>query len=377
MAEQLYFSRDTKVYLEQGSNVWELLVLDGFSFSQATNTSEVTPQEMTDASGNSRRGRKVFTDSYAPAEWSFSTYIRPFLASAAAAEWEDTAANVNHCVEEMLWANFVAANAWTPPSGGASAWSAGVTYGASGTGTIFDFDDSNKTLLGTFNLYFELNGDTDTVYKIANCVIGSATVNFDIDGIATIEWSGMGGTISESTAPAVTVSEALTSTATYIRNRLTALTITAADTVSFPGVSSNGVYNLVLTGGSIAFENNISYLTPETLGIVNQPLGHVTGNRTVGGSFTAYLNADTGSTAQLFNDIQAASTVVTNEFDLTFYVGGASGTPRVEFNLPQCHISIPTHDIGDVIGVSVDYAALPSTVSATDEATIKYVGVAY
>lgn len=72
MADTLYFSRDTKVYVEIGSTVWEIPVLDGFSFSQATNTSEITLNEMADSSGNSRRARQMFTDSYAPAEWSLA-----------------------------------------------------------------------------------------------------------------------------------------------------------------------------------------------------------------------------------------------------------------------------------------------------------------
>ena len=87
MADKFYFSRDTEVYLMMGVNAagssaatsWKIPVLDGFSFSQGTNTSEITLAEMSDGSGNSRRSRQMFTDSYAPAEWSFQTYMRPFV----------------------------------------------------------------------------------------------------------------------------------------------------------------------------------------------------------------------------------------------------------------------------------------------------------
>ena len=80
MANDLFFSRDTRVVVSDGTAYWEIPVLDGFSFSQATNTSEISLAEMSSAvSGNkSRRGRRMFNDSYAPAEWSFSTYARPF-----------------------------------------------------------------------------------------------------------------------------------------------------------------------------------------------------------------------------------------------------------------------------------------------------------
>lgn len=377
MAEQLYFARHTKVFLEQGSNVWEIPVLEGFSFSQATNATEIVLNEMESVGGVSRRGRKMFNDSYAPAEWSFSTYIRPFIADVPTAEWEDTNAN-HHAIEEALWANFVAVNAWTPPSAGDSSWTAGVTIGTSDL--TFDFDDSNKSILGTFNLWFDLgncSGDTSQPYKIADCVVNSASIDFDIDGIAMINWSGFGTVITdEASVPAATVTEATLATSNYIRNRLTTLSMTAADTATFPGVSANGVYNAVLTGGNITFENNITFLTPETLCTVNQPIGHVTGSRNIGGSFTAYLNTDTGATADLWEDLIGATDVVTNEFALVFSVGGASA-PKVVFNLPQCHLEIPTHSIEDVVAVEVTFAALPSDVTQTDEATIVYTGITH
>ena len=76
--DTLYFSRDTKMYVKIGSSVWEIPLLDGFSFSQANNSTEVVLAEMEDSSGVSKRGRRVFNDSLAPVEWSFSTYARPF-----------------------------------------------------------------------------------------------------------------------------------------------------------------------------------------------------------------------------------------------------------------------------------------------------------
>ena len=84
MATNLFFSRDTKVYIElfnssgSSTGVFEVPVLDGFSFSQAQNSTEVTLAEMENSAGVSKRGRRVFNDSLAPVEWSFSTYVRPF-----------------------------------------------------------------------------------------------------------------------------------------------------------------------------------------------------------------------------------------------------------------------------------------------------------
>ena len=70
MADNLFFSRDTRVIVSDrhasAPTYWEIPVLDGFSFSQATNTSEITLNEMEAAAGGSRRGRRMFNDSYAP-----------------------------------------------------------------------------------------------------------------------------------------------------------------------------------------------------------------------------------------------------------------------------------------------------------------------
>ena len=366
----LQFSRNTKVYIEQGSNIWEIPVLDGFSFSQATNSTEITLNEMADGDNNSRRDRTMFNDSVAPAEWSFSTYMRPNGGASGSA------------VEEALWANFVAINSYN-----GTIWTAGVTKGLNTV--AFDFDDSNKTTLGIFNLYFVMgacgHADADyaaadgdvTIYKLAECVSNTASISFDIDGIAMIEWSGFGKIITEeATFDATTaIATGVASTSNFIRNRLTSLSVTAANTTLFPGASSNGVYNVTLTGGTITLENNITYLTPEELCRVNQPIGHVTGTRSISGDFTCYLTGATGGSEDLFEDLISASTSVRNSFALTFSVGGGS-TPNVVFAMPTCHLEIPTHSIEDVVSVQTTFHALPSAVGSTNEVVITYTGAA-
>ncbi len=506
--------------LTGGAGVWEIPVLDGFSLSQGTNTSEITLNEASDASGNSKRGRQMFTDSYAPAEWSFTTYARPFKASGTVAGGgANQVGTRHHAVEEALWANMVADGTYISPVQGVQnqIWKNGITNSGPATGTVkIDFNDSNKVELGTFELYYSLgeastevkttsfpsfsgadiitsstgtlasgqkyvitsvgnttwsnfaSGATGTLgeqititsagtitgsgqavplvgsanarlwipniagisvgdkvtftgtgapgattvsaltpnspatylgvpgiqladarsvpqgvtatftnrvhYKIADCVVNEASIDFDIDGIASINWSGLGQLISETTMPVATVYEGTTSTSNFIRNRLTALTITAADNTTYPGASSDGVYNTVLTGGNITISNNITYLTPESTGQVNQPLGHVTGTRTIGGSFTCYLNKETGSSADLFEDLQEATNVVTNNFDLKFSIGGVTSTPRLDVQMATCHLEIPTHSLDDVISVEANFHALPSTINGTDEAILTYTG---
>ena len=378
MANDLFFSRDTKVVVSDGTTAWEIPVLDGFSFSQATNSSEVTLQEM-ESSAGSRRGRKMFNDSVAPAEWSFSTYARPFKSTVDASNgWDGTSASM-HAVEECLWAALVSKSTFT--DGGAdanSSWSASVANTA-GACTI-DFNDSNTSTLQELDIYFIMgagtyDAGTHQVYKLAGSVVNSASIDFDIDGIATINWSGFAKIITdEGTQPTVTISEALLATNNFIRNRLTTLTATAT-------AAGNIVtaYALTLTGGTISFENNITYLTPETLGAVNAPIGHVTGNRTIGGSFTCYLSNTATASSDFFEDLASSTSVITNDFNLVFDIGGAAAAtpvgPHLQITLPTCHLEIPSHSIEDVISIETSFHALPTTITAADEATIVYKGV--
>jgi hypothetical protein len=379
MAQQLYFSRDTKVYIEIGSAVWEIPVLDGFSFSQATNTSEITLAEMADSAGTSRRGRRAFNDSLAPAEWSFSTYARPFIASGTVAGGgADDSAN-HHAVEEVLWALMAGDASYTAPVDATSdAAFTGFTYGTSAT--TIDFDSSNKVTLGTASIYFVLGDANKKVYKISGCVVNEASIDFDIDGLATINWTGFGSSISEGSEPTATVTEAITATSNFIRNRLSTLSVvpTTRDPDGDGTDELAASYDLTLTGGSITINNNITFITPEELGIVNTPFGHVTGTRSVSGSFTCYLHEDTASDDQssdLWQDLKDLTNVVTNSFGLTFQIGGASA-PYIKTTMATCHIDIPTHSIEDVISLETTFMALPSTMDQTDELVVEYKGVA-
>jgi len=384
MAEQLYFSRDTKVYIEIGSAVWELPVLDGFSFSQATNTSEITLAEMEDSSGTSRRGRRAFNDSLAPAEWSFSTYVRPFIASGTVTGGGADDSLNHHAVEEVLWALMAGAATYTAPTDpvgatpGNDADFTGFTYG---TGvTQIDFDSSNKSTLGTANIYFVLGDANKKTYKLSSCVVNEASIDFEIDGLATINWSGFGSDITEASQPTATVTEAITATSNFIRNRLSILTVapTAVDPDGDGTSELAANYDLTLTGGNITISNNITYITPEELGVVNIPFGHVTGTRSVSGNFTCYLNEDTGSANQstdLWEDLKSITNVITNSFALTFKIGGDTA-PYLKATMSTCHIDIPTHSIADVISLETNFNALPSTIDETDELVLEYKGVA-
>ena len=585
MAEYLHFSRDSRLYMEKDGYVWSIPVLDGFSFSQATNASEITLNEMEDSSGRSRRGRKMFTDSLSAAEWSFSTYARPFLAAAGANEDGTGKANRQttaqvHAVEEALWVAMAGQNVYNragskfthPTTGGSISSftiddatdtdsgdradgtytfnvgsgqnSTNITYGGSGVNAVIsvavasgvstvtvteagqkflsgetivvdgeglggdadsenmtitiyaesmiqytaaatnantspdgtpaktisssgatptyanagtasdraviNFTDSNRAALGTFNLYFILSDRSAgrLIYKLENAVVNEASIDFDIDGIATINWSGMAGQIkdvspgevtgakadvwtAQTTAPTITadkqfwidtdasdkvyisnhessgtatniidvsgdnasnvmgwrsvIDEGSTDTGNFIRNRLTQLTLapesdfrsntTFTDANGTANQTYETSYQVALTGGNVTISNNISYLTPEEIGKVNQPIEHVTGTRTVTGSLTCYLGSSdvaTNKVSDLFKDLVADVNTVINKFAITLQVGGTATGPKVEISLPTAHLEIPSHSIEDVISVETNFHGLGTSVGEGDELKITY-----
>ena len=418
-----FFSRDTKVFMKWAYDstdtaLYEIPVLDGFSFSQATNTSEVTLSEAAATDGYSKRGRAMFTDSFAPAEWAFNTYMRPTKsASGNAAASKQHAGNAQEfAVEGPLWAAMSATTydaAITGSGSGKVFSSAAATYEPN----VFDFSSSNKTALGVFDLFFVLGASKDatdgffetgvdgvTIYKLASCSVGSASIDFDIEGIAQVAWSGNGQSIEEAThlntgtsaannaagqsKDAETtkglINEGVGDTDNYIRNKLTDLTI-SYDTSETTGTDkgllgdSDVDYNVTLTGGNITIENNLTYLTPETLGSVNLPLGHVMGTRSVSGNFTCYLDDRANGSLALFENLQESRGVITNAFSLTFGIGGTTSTDkRIIATMPKCHLELPTHSLDDVISVETSFHSLPSDLSsstaanATNEIKLEY-----
>ena len=314
MAQQLYFSRDTRMFLQFRNTtdntelaadlgkgaLWEIPVLDGYSFSQTTNTSEITLAEMESSAGISRRGRRMFTDSLAPAEWSFSTYIRPFKSlagSVASGVKAADGANEVHAIEEALWASMFGADKYDssafdfvrnvqPVSGSETDV---IAPGANNS--VITIQESNRSALHSFVLYFLIDTDTTNplLYRMPEAIVNEVTVDFDVDGIATLNWSGFAKEIQDRTANVKTnagttvtvanahgtgenlalgdiiidtnnsravhiatnvsstnatilqaIDESTTSTSNFIRNRLTAVDIETADGAdkvsgTFPG----------------------------------------------------------------------------------------------------------------------------------------------
>jgi len=440
----LQFTRDVQVAIKLNDDIWEVPVLDGFSFSQAINASEITVSE---AGATSRRGRLLFNDSLAPVEWSFSTYARPTL---------DTAPSPDQarCIEEALWAMYTGATSFTANTG-EFAGSISDVNAVTATTNTFDLTNSDIPSMGEgYEIYFMFKptGGTNQVYKITKAAVNSVTIDFDIDGIATIQWSGFGSELSdEGTTLAVpSITTGIDSTSNFIRNRISTVDLVRTDKligspdtdivtgVTVDGVNASGQavlnvlgdiselkvgdtifvagvvtssqtvdsilgqaitlsgnlesstsgaeavvvtsavsdrYVIVLTGGSINFENNISYLTPEELGQVNKPLGNITGTRSISGNLTCYLDNDTANSksGELFADLVSDSDTVRNVFALDINIGGVSA-PALKFSLPTAHLEIPVVNVEDLLTLDIAFHGQASggNIDAQNEATIVY-----
>jgi hypothetical protein len=380
----LQFTRNANVYIElttpSPNLVWKVPVLDGFSFTQAINASEITINEAGDVS---RRARLLFNDNLAPVEWSFSTYARPFVSSGAGTGGAYETADV-HAVEEILWAMFVGADTFTTGvsneewSSSFSTVSPNNANATDGTSNTFNLNQSNVSKFSdNFKIYFSFEDSGNVqVYEITQAVVNSATIDFDIDGIATIQWSGFGKQVIDQASLSITpdYSEAITDTGNFIRNRISTVGLEWAQALEHS--PNPDVYDIVLTGGSITLENNINFLVPEELGTVNVPLANVTGARSISGNLTCYLDNDTANSksGELFADLLANTTTVRNVFNMEVNVGGTASGPRLTFDLPSAHLEVPVVNVEDLLTLDVTFHGQVSSgnVDNTDEATIIY-----
>ncbi len=341
------------------TNTFEIQVQDGFSFSQNTSSETVTLNE---AGSAPVRGQRSFNTALEPVDYSFSTYIRP----------ADGGTNIT-AEESVLWNALLGTGAIG--SGGA-AWSEGVSV------ATLVATNSQAHQLQQFGIIIVIDGVS---YIIDNCALDSATVDFGLDAIASISWAGKGTKLRQisgltaTTGGTVTFGSGLTGTAKgkntiapYIANKLSTLAITG-------GINASGtVYNVALTGGSLTIANNLTYLTPANLGVVNQPVTYFTGTRSVTGSINAYLRAGATNTAGLLNDMLTGSTTdVDPEFEITVALGGATNATRVEFEMPAAVLTIPSVSTEQVVSTTINFTAQGSAANAFDigaanELTVRY-----
>lgn len=352
---RLFFT--TNVHAETGviaatgftpTNTQEIQVLDGLTFSQNTTAEVVTLEE----GGNTPvRGQQSFNTALEPVDLSFSTYVRP----------ADGGVNIT-AEEGVLWNAMFATGAIGT---GTAAWLENTTH------VTVVLANSQAHQLQKFGILVVLDGSS---YAIDNCALDSATIDFGLDQIATIQWATKAtrlrqlAALTATTGATVTFGGPLTGTAKgknvlapFIANKLSTLTVTE-------GIDGTGtVYNVPITGGSLTISNNITYLTPANLGVVNLPITYFAGTRSITGTLNAYLRTGANNTAGLLSDMLAGSaTDVSPVFYIQIEVGGSSNATRVEFEMPAAVLTIPTIATEQVISTAINFTAQSSVVGNFD-----------
>jgi hypothetical protein len=368
------------------ANTWEIQVLEGMTFSQNTTVDTVTLNE---AGATPARGQRSFNTALEPLDFTFSTYLRPYLNPGANGATNGTDDFVT-CEEKVLWNAFGGAIAYGTAN---AAWADG-TAGNAGPGT-FTVANSNTHQLQAFGLIVVFD---DLAYALDNCALDTATIDFGIDAIAAIQWAGKGSLIRQvALVASVAANNKVTFTgadvgatgaeeanakntaAKFITNKLTVLQVNDAIN-DFAGSD----YTVPITGGSITMSNNLTYLTPANLGVVNLPITYFTGTRSITGTLTAYLRSGNTATGGLLKGlIDSAATEINPSYAINIQMGGTSGT-HVDVGIPAAMLQIPTVNTEQVISTTLTFTGQGSTTGASpvfdidqaNEVTVKYYATA-
>jgi hypothetical protein len=262
------------------------------------------------------------------------------------------------------------------------AWTSNAATGGTAAYALAHFGGSNKNQLQKFGIIFSIDG---ALYAIDNGALDQAVIDFGLDAIAMVAWTGKGtqlrqlpatATITGAPGTSATFSgvgnatgtaTATNTTAPYITNKLSTMKLIA-------GIQGTGTsYNVPLTGGSLTIANGIQYITPANLGVVNSPIGYFTGSRSITGTVSAYLKTGTPSnpntTATLLNDILSnVSSAAETKFRLQIEIGGGTNAVRVELDMDGCMLQVPTVETADIISTNIGFTAQGTSALLADQA---------
>lgn len=320
----VFYTRNTNIYISKATNASanatntvQLNVRD-FSYSQISRLSEVGRETLDPLQ---ERTTDPHIAAINPVNFTFSTYVLPTI---------DT--NVTS-PEEYLWISLMGTD----------------NVSSNTVQSIIDFADGNVAELQNLTIWFDQPNQSEGNYRLDNAIVDSARVNFDINGIALIEWSGRAlSMVEDNTPPTSTDRTGLTN---YIKNRPSTI-----------AVNMNAVnYNLALTGGSIEINNGVNFYGRTRLGQTTTPEGHYTGNRRVSGSLDFYMHSGTNESVDLFNTLLTNISSDTYESTylagITINIGGLTNTPRLTITIPQAILELGRQDFRELISISIPFVA--------------------
>jgi len=370
-------------------NTWKLEVLAGFAVTSTAATQDITSLE---SGTNPDRSQQRFNTAINPVDWNLQVYLRPTgVVTGAAADSTDAGStqtgNVKPVADWFMWQSMVSNTKVASGVTEQSVWETGgrlrTVNVAAGTGS--HSTRSNFSTAVENHMYFKLD---NVIFQVSNATVNQASVDAGIEEIATTTWTGFGTTMKELTGTprdnAVSVfggilndgssvtansnaSEATVTahyhpynqmnvagsvgTNSFIKNRLSAIEFHHQPSAGGADVK----YTFPVTALSFDYNNNITYLTPEELANLNEPIGQFTGTRAVTGSATMYLRSGDNESAQFIRNIQDDSrTASAQTSNANLIVGGATA-PYVAFQLDACQFEFPAIAVEDVISMTVNF----------------------
>jgi len=413
MAQQLNLQRNTRVFMSsvdlsngaavtsiKPANTWQVEILAGYAVSQKTATQDITSLE----SGLSPdRSQQRFNTALNPVDWNFQSYLKPTgLEKTSGVSKIHSSSNSMPVADWFLWQSMISNTTWTTGTALRSTWQDGGRFSqatrAEETNTASH--TPNFAVASEYHLYFLMD---NVIYQVSNATVNQATVDAAIDGIATTTWTGFGTNMIElrnlprdnavaafggvlnsgvsvvANANSTTMSQAIayhpwnnyagtgtSASASFIKNRLSTIEIKHAPSEVGTGVT----FTFPVTKLSFDYNNNITYLTPEEINVLNSPIGQFAGARAISGSLSAYLRAGSTDSAQFLKQIvedTRASSAATSNANLRI---GGSNAPYFAVNMPSVSFELPNHTIDDIIGVSVNFLAQETSKGSGDEITI-------
>jgi len=336
----VFFKRNIDIYISKApnasadaTNTVKLNVKD-FSYNQSSSVDKVGRETL---DPTEERTLAPHISIVSPVNFSFTTYILPMT--------DTDSPNYVTSPEEYLWISLMGVDSLTSNS----------------TSSTIDFANGNVATLQNLTLWFDYPSESTGVYRLNNAIVDSATISFNINGIAEVQWSGRALTMSPDGSPPA--SKDTTTETNYLKNKLSTITLNA----------NSVAYTLALTGGDITIDNNNKFYGRSKIGKTTEPQGHYTGNRNISGNLNFYMKSGGGvSSADLFGDLQ--NNIANDNYETTWesdFIINISGTtaPYVRLNIPRAILSIPTINYNEVISMKMPFVV--------KEGTSNYVTVIY
>lgn len=327
----VFFKRNIDIYISKApnasadaTNTVKLNVKD-FSYNQSSSVDNVGRETL---DPTEERTLAPHISIVSPVNFSFTTYILPMT--------DTNTPNYVTSPEEYLWVSLMGVDSLTSNS----------------TSSTIDFANGNVATLRNLTLWFIQSGETVGTYRLDNAIVDNATINFDINGIAEVQWSGRALTMSTASAPSTSTDRSTITN--YLKNRYSTITLNA----------NAEAYTLALTSGSINIDNNNKFYGRNKLGKTTTTEGHYTGNRRVSGSLNFYVKSGSTSSGSLWDNLQ--SNAATDTYETVWesdFIINISGTtaPYVKLNIPRAILSIPTINYNEVFVMNVPFVVKEGT----------------